>query len=172
MLAEWTNEWRIYIIILQSQSPKVLYFSQRPNVKGLHFSCLESCSLTYLCSPYHRRCLRHPKPSEMRPTFFSSGNVMALRTTSHQWPSQSCSLPHRNKNWYTWQEGNPLSLTFRYWKPSLDSGVYLLVKSWQSIYTMYMEESNPLLLVTCWACAEPLRFQMNVYSLCKRVSKM
>lgn len=118
--------------------------------------CLESCSLTYLCSPYHRRCLRHPKPSKMRPTFSSSGNVMAQRTTSHQSPSQSCSLPHRNENWCTWQEGNPLSLTFRYWKPKLDSGVYLLVKCWQSICTMYMEESNPLLLVTCWACAEPL----------------
>lgn len=111
--------------------------------------CLESCFLTYLCSPNYRRCLRHPKPSEMRPTFSSSGNVMAVRTTSNQLPIQSCSLPHRKKNWCTWQEDYPLSLTFRYWKPSLDSGVYFLVKCLQSICTMYMEESNLLLLVTC-----------------------
>lgn len=115
-----------------------------------------SCLLTDLCSPYHRRCLTHPKLSKMRPTSSSSGNVTALRTTSNRLPIQSCLLPQSRENWCTWQGGNPLSLTFRYWTTSFDSGVYSPVKCWQSVCTMYMKESNPLLSVTCWACAEPL----------------
>ena len=156
MLAEWTNEWRTYIT-LQSHNPEVLCFSQRPRAKGLNFSSCSSILFSNISVllPYPRRCLRHPKPSKMRPTSSSSGNLMALRTTLSRLPIQSCLLPQSKMAWCTWQVGNPLSLTFRYWKTSLDSGVHLLVKCWQSVCTMYMKKSNPLLLVTHGACAEP-----------------
>ena len=117
---------------------------------------VSSCSLTDLCFPYPRRCLRYPKPSKMRPISSSSGKSMALCATSNQLPIQSCIWPQSKKNWCTWQGARPLSLTFRCRKTSLDCGVYLPVKCWQSVCTMHMEESNPALLVTCWACAKPL----------------
>lgn len=106
------------------------------------------CSVTDLCCPYHRRCLRHPKPSKRRATSSSSGRGMARKTTSHQWHIQSCFLPQMKENWCTWRGGHPPSLTWRSWKCSLDPAVYLLGKCWQSVCTMYMKEANPFLLVT------------------------
>lgn len=152
------NKWRTCIIMLHSHSPKVLCFSRRPNAKGLRslLFLASSCSLTDLCSLYPRRCPRHPKSSKMRPTSSSSGKSMALWTTSNPLPIQSCLLPQSKKNWCTWQVGRPRSLTFRYWKNSLDCALYLLVKWRPSVCTMYMKESSPSLLVTRWACAEPL----------------
>lgn len=132
-----------YCVSHEDQTPR--------NWASVLFLPSSSSLLIDLCFPYPRRCLRHPKPSKMRPISSSSGATMAVCNTSNQLPIPSCILPQREKNWCTWQGARPLSLTF-----SFDCGVYLLVKCWQSVCTMYMKESNPALLVTLWACAEPL----------------
>lgn len=143
MFVEWTNEGvdHIWVRLLEC------YFSWRPDTRGLlHLSFFPTPSyvLTEFCFAYHRRYLKHQKSSQgVRSTSFSSGKRSTLRTTSHQLPIQSCSLPQKNKVGCTWQGGCPRWQTSRYHKSSLISGVYWLEKCWQSVCTVYRKVLHP-----------------------------
>lgn len=133
----------------------VSHEGQMPEDWGHLFFLASSCSLTDLCSLYPRRCLRHPKSSKMRPISSSSGKSMGLWTTSKSVAHPKLFIATKQEKLVHMASGRPRSLTFRYWKNSLDCALYLLAKWWPSLCTMYMKESNPSLLVTR-ACAELL----------------